>query len=134
MWVRKAKRRTLEFLDADPAEYDVIFTANASGAMRILAEAFPFESGSRLVLTADNHNSVNGLRIAAKNRLAEVEYVPLEAQLTSEDPRPYLRTAHGASLFAYPAQSNFSGVQHPLRWIREAQSAGYRVLLDAAAY
>ena len=39
-----------------------------------------------------------------------------------------------AGLFAYPAQSNFSGVQHPLAWVERAQAAGYDVLLDAAAY
>jgi selenocysteine lyase/cysteine desulfurase len=37
-------------------------------------------------------------------------------------------------LFAYPAQSNFSGVQHSLRWIETAHEHGYDVLLDAAAY
>ena len=37
-------------------------------------------------------------------------------------------------LFAYPAQSNFSGVQHPLSWIETAHEHGYDVLLDAAAY
>ena len=37
-------------------------------------------------------------------------------------------------LLAYPAQSNFSGVQHPLRWIETAHEHGYDVLLDAAAY
>ena len=37
-------------------------------------------------------------------------------------------------LLAYPAQSNFSGVQHPLRWIQTAHEHGYDVLLDAAAY
>ena len=40
----------------------------------------------------------------------------------------------GHNLFAYPAQSNFSGVQHPLEWIAEAQAAGWDVLLDAAAF
>jgi selenocysteine lyase/cysteine desulfurase len=40
----------------------------------------------------------------------------------------------GRNLFAYPAQSNFSGVQHPLEWIAEAQAAGWDVLLDAAAF
>jgi selenocysteine lyase/cysteine desulfurase len=40
-----------------------VFTANASGAIRILAEAFPFRAGSRLILTADNHNSMNGLAL-----------------------------------------------------------------------
>jgi molybdenum cofactor sulfurtransferase len=38
------------------------------------------------------------------------------------------------NLFAYPAQSNFSGVHHPLEWIEQAQSHGWDVLLDAAAY
>jgi selenocysteine lyase/cysteine desulfurase len=42
------------------------------------------------------------------------------------------RGAH--HLFAYPAQSNFSGVQHPLEWIERAQSRGWDVLLDAAAF
>ncbi len=37
-------------------------------------------------------------------------------------------------LFAYPAQSNFTGVQHPLEWIAEAQARGWDVLLDAAAF
>jgi selenocysteine lyase/cysteine desulfurase len=40
----------------------------------------------------------------------------------------------GHRLFAYPAQSNFSGVHHPLDWIPLAQSQGWDVLLDAAAF
>ena len=63
--LEEARRLTLRLLDADPNEYDVVFTANATAAIRILAEAFPFTSGSRLVLSPDNHNSVNGLRVAA---------------------------------------------------------------------
>jgi molybdenum cofactor sulfurtransferase len=39
-----------------------------------------------------------------------------------------------ARLFAYPAQSNFSGVQHALDWIHSAQAKGWDVLLDAAAF
>jgi molybdenum cofactor sulfurtransferase len=47
-----------------------------------------------------------------------------------------LRSAGGRHprLFAYPAQSNFSGVQHPLEWIPQAQAAGWDVLVDAAAF
>jgi selenocysteine lyase/cysteine desulfurase len=129
-----ARGLTLRFFDADPAEYDVIFTANASGAIRILAESFPFGSGSRLVMTSDNHNSVNGLRMQAQQRGASYEYVPLVAELRAADPRPWLTAAESPSLFAFPAQSNFSGVQHPLKWVKEAQKRGYFVLLDAAAF
>src|SRR6185369_16467862 len=35
---------TLRLLRADPAEYDVVLTANASSAVRVLAEAFPFRA------------------------------------------------------------------------------------------
>lgn len=37
-------------------------------------------------------------------------------------------------LFAYPAQSNFTGVQYPLEWIAMAKKLGWDVLLDAAAF
>jgi selenocysteine lyase/cysteine desulfurase len=132
--IERARALTLRLVDADPDEYEVVFTANASGAIRILAEAFPFRHGSRFVLTADNHNSVNGLRVAARRRRAEVAYVPLAAEMRARDPRRWLARTGAASLFAFPAQSNFSGVRHPLDWIRVAQQRDYRVLLDAAAF
>jgi selenocysteine lyase/cysteine desulfurase len=130
----RARALTQRLVNASAADYDVVFTANASSAIRILAEAFPFRPGSTLVLTADNHNSVNGLRIPARNRRARVVSVPLTRQLRARDPRPWLTPARTPSLFAFPAQSNFSGVRHPLEWIQVAQRRGYRVLLDAAAY
>ena len=112
----------------------MIFTANASGALRVVAESFPFGSGSRFVLTADNHNSVNGIRVRARRRGAAIDYVPLDAELRAVDPRPFLPATTSPSVFAFPAQSNFSGVRHPLDWVEAARERGYRVLLDAAAY
>ena len=121
-------------LGADPAVYDVVFTANASGAIRILAEAFPFDRNSRLVLTADNHNSVNGLAWPARRAKARVALVPLAGDLRGSRSCSRAGAGAGPSLFAFPAQSNFSGVRHPLEWIRLAQARGYRVLLDAASF
>ncbi len=132
--VERARALTLRLVDADPAVYDVVFTANASGAIRILAEAFPFRHGSRLVLTVDNHNSVNGLWVPARRRRAVVAHVPLAGGMRARHPGRWLTPVAQPSLFAFPAQSNFSGVRHPLEWIRLAQRRGYRVLLDAAAY
>jgi selenocysteine lyase/cysteine desulfurase len=125
---------TLEFFAADPAEYDVIFTANASGALRLVGEAFAFGHGSRLVLSADNHNSVNGIREIAQARGAELRYVTLDQELRLEGEERQLTQATAPSLFAFPAQSNFSGVQHPLGLVEAAHRAGYAVLLDAAAF
>jgi selenocysteine lyase/cysteine desulfurase len=132
--IQTARGLTLRFLDADPAEYEVVFTSNATAAIRILADSFPFRRGGRLILTADNHNSMNGLRVGALRRRAAVEYVPLNSDLRALDPSPWLTQATAPSLFGFPAQSNFSGVQHPLEWIARAQERGYQVLLDAAAF
>ena len=77
--------------------YDVVFTANASGALRIIAEAFPFGPGSRFVLTADNHNSVNGIRVRARRRGATVVYTSARRGASRRSirghrsPRPPLR-------------------------------------------
>ena len=132
--LERARAQVLDFVGADPADYDAVFTANASGAMRLIAEAFPFDRNSRLVLTADNHNSVNGLALPARRAKARVTLVPLSGEMRSCDPEPRLVRPSGPSLFAFPAQSNFSGVQHPLEWVRTAQARGYQVLLDAASY
>ncbi|HEU4559991.1 MAG TPA: aminotransferase class V-fold PLP-dependent enzyme [Longimicrobium sp.] len=134
--VEHARAATLRFFDADPAEYEVVFTANASGALRLVGEAFPFAPGSRFVLAADNHNSVNGIRRFAAARGAEVRYVPLDGELRLCDAGLYLAGADRSCshLFAFPAQSNFSGVRHALSLVHAAREAGFHVLLDAAAF
>jgi selenocysteine lyase/cysteine desulfurase len=133
--VERARAAILRYFNATAEDYAVIFTPNATGACRLVAEAYPFRRGTRLVLTADNHNSVNGIREFAKTRHARVRYIPLtvpELRIGADEVAAALDGGHG--LFGYPAQSNFSGVQHPLSWVRDAQAAGYDVLLDAAAF
>jgi selenocysteine lyase/cysteine desulfurase len=134
--VDTARRRILEFFNADPAEYEAIFTQNASGALKVVGEAYPFRAESTFRLTADNHNSVNGIREFAMAHGAEVRYLRLDQDLCIGDLEAQLAGAdHSApNLFAYPAQSNFSGVKHPLEWIELARGLGYDVLLDAAAF
>jgi molybdenum cofactor sulfurtransferase len=134
-----ARAEVLRFFRADPAEYTAIFTPNASGALKLVGEAFPFAPGGRYLLTVDNHNSVNGIREFARARGAEVTYLPIVSGDLRLDPatvRAELeRLAPGApGLFAFPAQSNFSGVQHDLGLIAAAQAQGWEVLLDAAAF
>ena len=137
--VESARDRVLEFFSASPEEYVAIFTPNATGALRLVGEAYPFRSGDRFLLTFDNHNSVNGIREFARARGAKTTYVPsVPSDLRVDEellPR-YLTDTIGDhhNLFAFPAQSNFSGVQHPLEWIEQAHSHGWDVLLDAAAY
>jgi selenocysteine lyase/cysteine desulfurase len=136
--VEHAREYVLKFFNADPEEYLAIFTPNASGALKLVGESYPFPRG-RYLLTFDNHNSVNGIREFAHARGAEVTYIPIalpdmrvdDAQLEQELRRP---SKNGSNLFAYPAQSNFSSVKHPLGWIERAHRHGWDVLLDAAAF
>jgi molybdenum cofactor sulfurtransferase len=137
--VERARAYLLEFFNASPEEYVAIFTPKATGALRLVGEAYPFQPGDRFLLTFDNHNSVNGIREFAHARGAETTYVPsvaLDLRLDEELLPRYLSDTIGDhhNLLAYPAQSNFSGVHHPLGWIEQAQSHGWDVLLDAAAY
>jgi selenocysteine lyase/cysteine desulfurase len=137
--VESTRATILQFFNADPAEYIVIFSQNASGALKLVGESYPFEPGSRFLLTFDNHNSVNGIREFAHAKGAEVTYIPvglpdMRVDLDSLDTSLDQAADHKNNLFAYPAQSNFSGVQHPLEWIERAHSRGWDVLLDAAAF
>jgi molybdenum cofactor sulfurtransferase len=136
--VERGRAKVLEYFNGTD-DYTAVFTLNASGALKLVGESYPFEPGGRLLLTVDNHNSVNGIREYARAKGASVDYAPLtkpdlridstavDALIAQADPaRP--------NLFAFPAQSNFSGVKHPLTLIDAAHERGWQVLLDAAAF
>jgi selenocysteine lyase/cysteine desulfurase len=136
--VERTRHAVLRYFRASGA-YTAIFTLNASGALKHVGECFPFTSASRLLLTFDNHNSVNGIREFARARGARFVYAPLtvpelRVDRTVLDPLFDERDASTPNLFAFPAQSNFTGVKHPLDLVDRAQSRGWQVLLDAAAF
>lgn len=137
--VEAARAAVLDFFRADPGEYEVVFTANASGALKTVGEAYPFAPGGRYLLSYDNHNSVNGIREFARRGGAAVTYLPVsDTELRLDPPivaHQLCEAEEGANnLFAFPAQSNFSGVQHPLELVQAARELGWHVLLDSAAF
>src|SRR5512143_4064843 len=73
-FVESTRRAILQFFNADPDEYLAIYTSNASGALKLVGESYPFPNG-RYLLTFDNHNSVNGIREFAHVRGAAVTYI-----------------------------------------------------------
>ena len=82
---------------------------------------------------------MNGIREFARAKGARTAYVPLEAPDLRVDDDVLVGLlddgdAGCGNLFAFPAQSNFSGVKHPLEWIAAAQERGWDVLLDGAAF
>jgi selenocysteine lyase/cysteine desulfurase len=137
--VERCRERVLRYFGADPQEYALIFTANASQALKLVGESYPFARGDQFLLTFDNHNSVNGIREFDRAHGARTRYVPVRPPEMRLDERA-LELALDQSapghhhLFAYPAQSNFSGVRHPLDWVDRARQRGWDVLLDVAAF
>ena len=137
--VDDARAYVLEYFNAPPGEYVAIFTPNASGALKLVGEAYPFGPGDHYLLTFDNHNSVNGIREFARSKGAAFTYLPVVQPELRIDPATlaaYFDLAQGGrhNLFAFPAQSNFTGVQHPLEMISQARAKGWDVLVDAAAF
>ncbi len=136
--VTEARQKVLQFFNATD-DYYCVFTANASAALQIVGECYPFGEDSHFLLTADNHNSVNGIREYCKSKGGEYTYCPLhyEDLTIDETSMNELLAQHAGckhKLLGFPAQSNVSGVKHPLSWISKAQALGWDVLLDAAAY
>ncbi len=137
--VDQTRQTILRFFNADPKEYDCVFTNNASGALKLVGESYPFTKDSHYLLTYDNHNSVNGIREFARAKGAKISYIPVLSPSLNLDENELgcqleQIKADSNNLFAYPAQSNFSGVQHSLEWIKIAKSKGWDVLLDVAAF
>ncbi|PSR80399.1 hypothetical protein PHLCEN_2v6732 [Hermanssonia centrifuga] len=138
-YAAEAREAVLAFFRAPPG-YTVIFTANATGALKLVGEAFPFAEGSAFVLGADSHNSVHGIRQYATRRGAQVHYIESTPQggVDPDEAKDILSRHHQSgqstpSLFALTGQSNVSNSKNPLSLIKHAASLGYYTLLDAAA-
>ncbi|KAF7369847.1 Molybdenum cofactor sulfurase [Mycena sanguinolenta] len=137
----EARASVLSFFHASSDEYTVIFTPNASGALKLVGEAYPFTDESRYLLACDSHNSVHGIREFAGRYGAGVHYIPstpkggldvttahrllFRHQPNSPDAAP--------CLFVMTAQSNISNAKSPLSITQYAGALGYNTVLDAAA-
>src|ERR1043165_8997024 len=83
--IDRARRQVLAWFEVDESTHDVCFTANASAAIKLVAESYPFGPAAALVLSADNHNSMNGVREYARRADARVRVLPLGAELRLDD-------------------------------------------------
>ncbi len=135
--VEEARQKVIEFFNAE--DYFCIFTQNASNALKIVGESYPFSQDSHFMLLADNHNSVNGIRQFCLHKGGKVTYAPIYYENLRMDEDFVLEKLkeegnYSNKLFSFPAQSNVSGVKHDLKWIETAHENGWDVLLDAAAF
>jgi molybdenum cofactor sulfurtransferase len=71
----QARKEVLKYFDANEDEYMVVFTSNASGALKLVAEAYPFGENAQLMLSEDSHNSLHGMRTFAAKAGAKTDYI-----------------------------------------------------------
>ena len=124
----------LEFFRADPAEFDVVFVANATAGIKLVMDSFRAEDGFVYAYHKDSHNSLIGVReVALKSRCLDDNAI--EQSITSGSSLLPGRTEGELQLYAYPAQSNFDGRRLPLSWCHGLRGGqvNRHVLLDAAA-
>ncbi|EME80339.1 uncharacterized protein MYCFIDRAFT_156097 [Pseudocercospora fijiensis CIRAD86] len=128
--IESIRMEALNFFSADPNDFDLVFTANTTAAIKLVLEAFrEHENGFWYGYHADSHTSLVGVREAAKaHRCFESDDV-VEKWL--EEPP---EAGPSRSLFAYPAQSNMNGRRLPTSWTAKASIKNCFTLCDAAAY
>ncbi|KAK5663263.1 hypothetical protein OQA88_3690 [Cercophora sp. LCS_1] len=137
--IEDTRLRVLQFFNADPTEFDVVFVANATAGIKLVAEAVrSVPGGFDYVYHQASHTSLVGLREEARNSHC-LAYEEVEDWLVGGVPFP-TEDGEGPLLFAYPAQSNMDGRRFPLAWADRARrrptpetASRVYTLLDAAA-
>ncbi|KAJ1878413.1 hypothetical protein LPJ57_003429 [Coemansia sp. RSA 486] len=140
--IEQVRDRLLRFFGTTAEKYAVVFTANATGAIRLAGELTPLSKKGVFCYSRESHTSVVGVRSIAAERgvaIRPADFDEIKAIVLPEN------TA-GTSLLAYPAQCNFSGQRFPLD-VADTISSLYRscddeesshspwwVLLDAAGF
>ncbi|SPN96733.1 related to molybdenum cofactor sulfurase HxB protein [Cephalotrichum gorgonifer] len=140
--VEDARLRLLTFLGADPSEFDLVFVANATAAIKLVTEAFrAAPDGFSYAYHQSAHTSLVGIREEAKasyclsDSMVEAWIQGVTPFVSDQgiDTRPLL--------FSYTAQSHMNGQRYPLSWTSRLRESAQRsgssepyVLLDAASY
>ncbi|KAI9890058.1 MAG: hypothetical protein M1814_004574 [Vezdaea aestivalis] len=139
------RTKALQFFNADPGLFDLVFVPNATAGAKLVGEALrETGSGFRYAYQEKSHTSLVGLRELATlgHRCfdsLEVANGWLSGVSDHDDGSSAQDAKAGCTLTCYPAQSNMDGSRLPLNWcqsVREQPSSlGVRhfSLLDAAA-
>ena len=149
--IENARSQALQFFNADPERFDLVFVPNATAAIKMVAEGMrAFSDASdqpfSYLYHSDAHTSLVGVRELANGG---VHCFTSDDQVNAwiDDGMPSFATpgqkhpsVTNVQLFAYPAQSNMNGRRLPLDWgskiksIMDQSHTRVYTLLDAAAF
>ncbi|KAJ8132369.1 hypothetical protein O1611_g1257 [Lasiodiplodia mahajangana] len=143
--VDQVREKMLNFFGASSNDFDLIFVANATAAVKLVADCFrdlAEKSRDRKFWYGyhkDAHTSVVGVRELTHGQFHCFENDEEVEEWLQFPENAYANRANpnGLGLFAYPGQSNMTGRRLPLSWSwRARQSESLQntyTLLDAAA-
>jgi len=117
--IESVRLKALHFFKADPKDFDIVFTANATSAIKLLLECLKDYTKSECEdlwygYHQDSHTSlVGGRELADTHHCFEDdrkvdEWVDYGRRSENNDAKLHL--------LAYPGQSNMTGRRLPLRW------------------
>jgi molybdenum cofactor sulfurtransferase len=136
--VAETRRDVLQFLNANPEHFDVVFTANATAAIKLVMECLSgHKDGFEFCFHRNCHTSVVGVREVARRSQCFASDEETEEWLDGQHVEVRLNGHGRPKLFAYSAQSNMNGQRLPLAWAGRVRGNACRAntytLLDAAA-
>ncbi|KAH8724829.1 pyridoxal phosphate-dependent transferase [Phaeosphaeriaceae sp. PMI808] len=137
--VAEARLKVLQFFNCDSDHFDVVFTANATAAVKLVTECFSgIKEGFDYCYHRNCHTSLVGVRELSMRSHCFV---------SDEETESWIRGGHDTfeptdsgrpTLFAYSVQSNMNGQRLPLDWAnrlrKSEKSNDVYTLLDAAAF
>ncbi|KAL4913219.1 pyridoxal phosphate-dependent transferase [Aspergillus aurantiobrunneus] len=130
--------RALRFFNADTDEFDLVFVANATAGIKLVADAFrDSPRGFWYGYHVDAHTSLVGVReLARAGSRCFMRDEEVDKWISGLGPEG---EESSGKLFAYPAQSNMNGRRFPMRWCEQIHGRyqdtkkGIYTLLDAAS-
>lgn len=138
--IEDTRLRALRFFNASPDDFDLVFVANATAGIKLVADCFrDCERGFWYGYHRDAHTSLIGARESAAEHRCFSDDEEVERWMHTLPNEGSTPSSGRVGLFGYPAQSNLDGRRLPLSWpalLRSSRlSTTGRVysLLDAAA-
>ncbi|KAL8922933.1 MAG: hypothetical protein Q9208_004895 [Pyrenodesmia sp. 3 TL-2023] len=138
--IEDTRLRALRFFNASPDDFDLVFVANATAGIKLVADCFrDCERGFWYGYHRDAHTSLIGARENAAEHHCFDDDEQVKRWMHSLSNEGSTPCSGRVGLFGYPAQSNLNGRRLPLSWpglLRSSRvSMRGRVysLLDAAA-
>lgn len=128
------KKRLLNYIN--DFEYEIAFTKNATDSLKYLVYNMDWKDRT-IYVHWDNHTSIFGMRQVIENkggRFISATPEKWNSLLNDDNTSKSIKEMKKAPIFAFLAQSNFSGKRYPVEaWSEKIHRIGGLILLDPSS-